>query len=203
LEPLTANSVRKPPSKTSSAAGPPRRPAERANFQSFCNELCDLLAVPRPDPARQDERDNAYVYDKTVWFDDGDGKRTANFIDLYKRGCFAIEAEQGHEADDGGPNLFDLTAASRGKQRRGTAVRGTVQWDAAMKEARGQALRYIHEPPTGPLLSLRSNMKKKSPKRRSPSGRIQKRPGFSDRLVEIAAEDLPAGAQPIRHRLVV
>jgi hypothetical protein len=107
--------------------------AERANFQSFCNELCDLLAVPRPDPARQDERDNASVYDKTVWFDDGDGKRTANFIDLYKRACFVTEAKQGSEADDGGPNLFDLTASARGKQRRGTAVRGTAQWDAAKK----------------------------------------------------------------------
>jgi len=92
--------------------------AERANFQSFCNELCDLLAVPRPDPARQDERDNASVYDKTVWFDDGDGKRTANFIDLDKRACFVLEAKQGSEANDGGANLFDLTAASRGKQRR-------------------------------------------------------------------------------------
>jgi hypothetical protein len=76
--------------------------AERANFQSFCNELCDLLAVPRPDPARQDERDYAYVYDKTVWSDDGDGKRTANFIDLYKRARFVLEAKQGSEADDGG-----------------------------------------------------------------------------------------------------
>jgi hypothetical protein len=119
--------------------------AERANFHSFCNELCDLLAVPRPDPARQDERDNAYVYDKTVWFDDGDGKRTANFIDLYKRACFVMEAKQGSEADNGGPDLFDLTAAVRGKQRRGTAVRGTAQWDAAMKKAKGQALRYVHD----------------------------------------------------------
>jgi len=33
------------------------RAAERANFQSFLNELCDLLHVPRPDPTRQDDRD--------------------------------------------------------------------------------------------------------------------------------------------------
>ena len=87
--------------------------AERANFQSFCNELCDRLAVPRPDPARQDERDNVYVYDKTVWFDDGDVKRTANFIDLYKRGCFVMEAKRVSEADDGGPNPFDPTDSTR------------------------------------------------------------------------------------------
>jgi hypothetical protein len=87
---------------------------ERASFQSCCNELCALLAVPRAGLARQDERDNAYVYDKTVWFDDGDGKRTANFIDLYKRACFVMEAKQGSEADDGGPGLFDPTASIRG-----------------------------------------------------------------------------------------
>ena len=46
--------------------------AERANFQSFCNEFCDLLAVPRAGLARRDEHDNACVYDKTVWSDDGD-----------------------------------------------------------------------------------------------------------------------------------
>jgi hypothetical protein len=122
-----------PRSRTSSAAGAPRRPPSGPTSNPSATNSCDLLAVPRPDPARQDERDNAYVYDKTVRFDDGDGKRTANFIDLYKRACFVTEAKQGSEADDGGPNLFDLTASARGKQRRGTAVRGTAQWDAAKK----------------------------------------------------------------------
>lgn len=112
--------------------------AERANFRSFCNELCDLLAVPRPDPARQDERDNAYVYDKTVWFDDGDGKRTANFIDLYKRGCFVMEAKQGSAADNDGADLFDLAAFARDMQRRGTAVRGTTQWTSIIKRPRAR-----------------------------------------------------------------
>ena len=32
--------------------------AKRANFQSFCNELCDLLAVPRPGFVTHDERAN-------------------------------------------------------------------------------------------------------------------------------------------------
>ena len=51
--------------------------AERANFQFYCNEFCDLLAVPRAGLARRDQRDNAYVYDKTVWFDDREMKGTA------------------------------------------------------------------------------------------------------------------------------
>ena len=35
--------------------------SERANYQMFISELCALLGVPLPDPARDDTRDNAYV----------------------------------------------------------------------------------------------------------------------------------------------
>jgi hypothetical protein len=31
--------------------------AERANYSMFLNELCDLLAVPRPDPGRARRRE--------------------------------------------------------------------------------------------------------------------------------------------------
>jgi hypothetical protein len=48
-----------------------------------------------------------------VWFDDGDGKPTANFIDLYKRACFVMEAKQGSEADNGRPSRFECTGAGR------------------------------------------------------------------------------------------
>src|SRR6185312_8510634 len=95
---------------------------ERSNFQSFLNELCDLLAVPRPDPATSDDRDNAYVFERAVQFDDGDGRATTQFIDLYKRGCFVMEAKQGSVSDEGGPNLFDLDAAARGNHKRGTGA---------------------------------------------------------------------------------
>ena len=81
---------------------------ERRTFQSFLNELCDSLKVPKPDPSRADERANAYVFEKAVKFDDGDGNVTTKFIDLYKRGCFVMEAKQGSSADDGGPWLFEL-----------------------------------------------------------------------------------------------
>lgn len=77
-----------------------------------------MLAVPRPDPSRQDERDNACVYDKAVQFDDGDGNQTTNWIDLYKRGCFVMEAKHGWSANGPDtPALFDLTPASRSKRR--------------------------------------------------------------------------------------
>jgi hypothetical protein len=39
---------------------------ERSNFQSFVRDLCDLLGVPRPNPTRPDDRDNAYVFERAV-----------------------------------------------------------------------------------------------------------------------------------------
>lgn len=47
--------------------------SERANYQLFVNELCELLGVPTPDPARDDTRDNAYVFERRVTFQHGDG----------------------------------------------------------------------------------------------------------------------------------
>jgi hypothetical protein len=63
--------------------------AERANYQRFLSELCDVPNVPRPDPARADDRGNAYVFEKPVTFlapPSGDGSHTTGRIDLYKRG---------------------------------------------------------------------------------------------------------------------
>ena len=37
--------------------------AERANYSMFLNELCDVLDVPRPDPAGPDDEHNAYVFE--------------------------------------------------------------------------------------------------------------------------------------------
>jgi hypothetical protein len=71
---------------------------ERANYQIFLSELCDLLGVPRPDPTREDDRDNAYVFERTVRFDHNDGTHTTGRIDPYKRGCFVLEARQGSAA---------------------------------------------------------------------------------------------------------
>ena len=62
--------------------------AERANYTMFLTELCALLGVPGPEPTRPDDRDNAYVFERSVPMDDGDGYTTVGRIDLYKRGCF-------------------------------------------------------------------------------------------------------------------
>jgi hypothetical protein len=103
--------------------------AERANYSMFLNELCDLLEVPRPDPAGPDDEKNAYVFERAVPFPNPDGTTTVKRIDLYKRDCFVLEAKQGSNKV---AEPEELTSAPQKKTRRGTAVRGTAGWDAAM-----------------------------------------------------------------------
>ena len=118
--------------------------AERANYQLFLSELCDFLGVPRPSPALPDDRRNTYVFERAVHFQNGDGTTSIGRIDLYKRGCFVLEAKQGSlRAEAIQPSL--LATPSRG--RRGMAVRGTQGWDEAMLAARGQAEQYARALP--------------------------------------------------------
>ncbi|OGR32320.1 MAG: DNA methyltransferase [Desulfuromonadales bacterium GWC2_61_20] len=118
--------------------------AERANYQLFLSELCDLLGVQRPNPTGPFDRDNAYVFERSVAFAYGDGSSSVGRIDLYKRGCFVLEAKQGSDRVE--PQVKEpepgwLTA------RRGTAVRGTKGWDVAMLKAKGQAEQYARALP--------------------------------------------------------
>jgi hypothetical protein len=137
--------------------------AERANYVSFLNELCDLLGVPKPNPATKEDARDDYVYERAVTFQNGDGTTTTKFIDLYKRGCFVLEAKQGSERATENPLLFNTTPplqlgyhdalnASRNtvanrRTARGVAVRGTRGWDVAMRRARGQAEQYVRALP--------------------------------------------------------
>ncbi len=57
---------------------------ERANYQLFLAELCDLLGVPRPDPARPENAANAYVFERSVTRAKPDGTATTNYLDLYR-----------------------------------------------------------------------------------------------------------------------
>src|ERR1700686_170398 len=109
--------------------------AERANYQLFLSELCDYLDIVRPNPAVGDNRHDQYVFERQVTFRHPTGLSSTGFIDLYKRGCFVLEAKQGSEAPQ--PSLlFEMP------HRRGTAIRGTAGWDHAMLRARNQAEQY-------------------------------------------------------------
>jgi hypothetical protein len=109
--------------------------AERANYQLFLSELCDYLEVPRPNPAVGDTRLDQYVFERPVTFRHPNGLSSAGFIDLYKRGCFVLEAKQGSPVPDAS-SLFEST------RRRGAGVRGSSGWDEAMLRARNQAEQY-------------------------------------------------------------
>ncbi len=120
--------------------------AERANYQLFLSELCDFLALPRPEPTQADEKQNTYVFEKAVSFRNIDGTTSPGRIDLYRKSCFVLEAKQGSNAPlfvEEAPELVLTTPEpTLRRPRRGTAVRGTHRWDDAMLAARGQAEQY-------------------------------------------------------------
>ncbi|HJQ24280.1 MAG TPA: DNA methyltransferase [Blastocatellia bacterium] len=118
--------------------------SERANFQPFLIELCDLLGVPRPEPAGAMNQRNAYGFERAVTFHNPDGSTSTGFIDLYKRGCFVCEAKQGSDPADKQAALF---AAPAPRPKRGAAVRGTRAWAMRMLEAFGQASQYVRALP--------------------------------------------------------
>jgi len=118
--------------------------SERANYASFLSELCDLIGVPRPEPTTPDNAHNAYVFERDITFQNPDGTTSPGRIDLYKRGCFVLEAKQGSkEPSDDIPQL----SSTPKKLKKGTAVRGTKGWDMAMEKARGQAVMYARALP--------------------------------------------------------
>ncbi len=121
--------------------------AERANYQLFLSELCDVLGVERPEPTRPDDAENAYVFERSVTFHHADGSTSTGRIDLYKRGCYVLEAKQGVEKREAAEALADATRAKAKAAKKGTAQRGSAAWDEAMLKARGQAEQYARALP--------------------------------------------------------
>ena len=74
----------------------------------------------------------------------GAGEVTTGRIDLYKRGCFVLEAKQGSAPVQETP----LFGAAPAPAKKGTARRGTRGWDEAMHKAKNQAERYARALPS-------------------------------------------------------
>ena len=123
--------------------------AERSNTQSFINELCDLLELPRADPAQEINARNDYVFERSVTRNHSDGHTSTRFLDLYKRGAFVLEAKQsaagGKAKAD--PAQIELHGIEAGNTKTGTARRGTNAWVTAMRKAREQAEAYAKDLP--------------------------------------------------------
>lgn len=68
--------------------------SERANYQLFIPDLCEMLQVDRPQPPNEDTRDNPYVFKRRVVFHHGDGSTSNEFVDCYKRHAFIGELKK-------------------------------------------------------------------------------------------------------------
>lgn len=124
--------------------------AERANFPLFLTELAQVLDLPQPDPAGATHIHNDYVFERAVSFRDAEGKTGHGRIDLYKRGCFVLEAKQSRERGGGKEVALPATQQalpgmemSDARGRR-SAHRG---WDVLMRNAREQAEQYARALP--------------------------------------------------------
>jgi hypothetical protein len=93
--------------------------SELSTAQSFASDLCRLLGVDVPHPTPEQD----YLFERPVVFVHGDGSTTLGRIDLYKRGCFVLEAK---------------------KLRAPAHTRG---FDEAMLRARSQAEQYARALP--------------------------------------------------------
>lgn len=108
---------------------------ERANKDKFLIELCAVLGIPGPNVKTGDRKRDHYVFEADVLTMHEGGKTTTLKADLYKHGCFILEAKQGSEP---------------GAPKTGGGRRGTPQWHQMMQDALGQAIGYarsMDEPP--------------------------------------------------------
>ena len=100
--------------------------AERANKDLFLVELCRALDLEEPLPKTNDPEKDRYVFEKEVARSREDGTSIGK-IDLYRAGCFVLEAKQV------APEKRDSPA-----------------WHQAMNDAQGQALGYARSLPAPP-----------------------------------------------------
>jgi hypothetical protein len=113
--------------------------AERANYQRFLDELCAALGLPPLDPAKGAGGD--YRYERGVTRHEADGSTSHRRIDLYKRGCFVLEAKQGSNPRQ--ESLLNLTDVAE----RRAHIRRSPSWAQSMLKAKGQAERYARDLP--------------------------------------------------------
>ena len=108
---------------------------ERANFQSFLRDLCAVLDLPVPEPKGPGA---TYCFEKDLKLTHLDGTASTGAIDLFREGCFVLEAKQGSTSDAPG-------SAPR---------RGTRAYDRYMEAAFGQAVNYARNLPQRPPFIL-------------------------------------------------
>ncbi|MGD0191401.1 MAG: DNA methyltransferase [Rhizomicrobium sp.] len=120
---------------------------ERANYAPFLSELCDVLGVARPDPAEATTEENDYVFERMVKDYNPDGSASSRRIDLYKRGCFVLEAKQSRQKG-GAKEIVGQGDLLGGHPPQKRGARGATRaWDVLMFNARRQAEGYARALP--------------------------------------------------------
>lgn len=118
--------------------------SERANFQRFAIELAQLLGVEEPKLATENHQADDYRFERPVRFG-ATSKRNHGFIDLYRKGCFVLEAKQGvHAKARSDPSQYTLLSEEDAPPlaRTGHGARNSGAWAKTMLEARNQADNY-------------------------------------------------------------
>lgn len=115
--------------------------SEIANFQSFAHDLCELLEIERPKPAQSDGQTNDYRFERPVT-ETHTGKRRSRRIDLYRRGCFVMEAKQGAGPKAEAEQLSLVSPQDAPQTQLGHGRRGTRAFEDTMLRARNQADSY-------------------------------------------------------------
>jgi hypothetical protein len=149
---------------------------ERGNMQLFLGELIQVLALPSPEPTGAASE---YCFEKQMPNYTPEGKFTKNYMDLYKAGCFILEAKRtpdalrakGAESASGVGGGGGSTSGGRAKRPTihapglpglveepgGEGYRAHTTYDARLELAFGQSIEYaktlaLHGTPPPPFL---------------------------------------------------
>ena len=145
--------------------------SEMSNFLSFAGELCDVLGTERPKPAQSDGQTNDYRFERAPT-ETHPGARRRRRIDLYRRGCFVMEAKQGAGPKAEAEQLSLLSPEDAPHTQLGHGRRGSRAFEndilmnlvalnhaRAEEEARGHVrwLRPDHQDPDGRAAEARTD----------------------------------------------
>ena len=120
--------------------------AERAAYAQFLSEFCLLIGVEPPHPPTSDASAVTYRFEYPVAFQHETGPNATGRIDLYRRGCFVLEAKQSRLKGQAKAMLSAEEAVEAMEVPRGR--RGANRaWDVMMLNARRQAEDYARALP--------------------------------------------------------
>jgi len=114
---------------------------EMANFQAFATELVALLGLETIKVADAEGQNNDYRFERPVTFTHT-GRKSRGRIDLYRKGCFILEAKQGRHWNTEPKDQLALLSDEQAPKQKGHGKRGSAKFDDTLLRARNQADGY-------------------------------------------------------------